>query len=139
MSMKLQPEHYELGITLSAMEGALGGLWYPSESDALVSLVIYADPLPDTEALGRHLAAGDDSLQIQPAETFFRPVLHNPYWASEQGGHLAQKYANLRDVLETHLEDLKSIRVGRGNVTLYLLGRHSSGCYLGVCTHMVET
>lgn len=137
--MELQPEHYELGISLSAIEGALGGLWYPSESDALVSLVIYADPLPNTLALAQKLGAGDDSLQIQPAEAFFRPVLHNPYWASEQGGHLAQKYANLRDVLETHLEDLQSIRVGRVNVTVYLLGRHSSGCYLGVCTHVVET
>jgi len=138
MTMKLQPEHYELGITLRAIEGALGGLWYPSESDALVSLVIYADPLPDTETLGRKLAAGDDSLRILPAEAFFRPVLYNPYWASEQGGHLAQKYASLRDVLETHLEDIQSIWVGQVNVTLYLLGRHSSGCYLGVCTHVVE-
>ncbi|PZO39463.1 MAG: sugar-non-specific nuclease inhibitor NuiA-like protein [Shackletoniella antarctica] len=137
--MEIKPEHYELTIALSALEGALGGLWYPSESDALVSLVIYADPLPNTEALAQKLGAGDDSLQIQPAEDFFRPVLNNPYWASEQGGHLAQKYANLRDVLETHLEDLHSIRVGRVNVTLYLLGRHSSGCYLGVCTHVVET
>ena len=137
--MELQPEHYELAIALSAMEGAMAGLWSPSESDALVSLVIYADPLPDTEALGKKLGAGEDNLQIQPAEAFFRPVLNNPYWASEQGGHLAQKYANLRDVLETHLEDLQAIRIGEVNVTLYLLGRHSSGCYLGACTHVVET
>ncbi|MBW4485092.1 MAG: nuclease A inhibitor family protein [Tildeniella torsiva UHER 1998/13D] len=137
--MELQPEHYELGITLSAMEGAMGGLFYPSESDALVSLVIYADALPDTTALGQKLGAGEANLQIQPAEAFFRPVLNNPYWASEQGGHLAQKYANLRDVLETHLEDLKTIRIGEVNVTVYLLGRHSSGCYLGACTHVVET
>jgi hypothetical protein len=137
--MELQPEHYELAIALSAMEGAMTGLWYPSESDALVSLVIYADPLPDTEALAQKLGAGEENLEIRSAETFFRPVLNNPYWASEQGGHLAQKFANLRDVLETHLEDLQSIRVGKGNVTLYLLGRHSSGCYLGACTHVVET
>lgn len=137
--MELQPEHYELGITLSAMEGAMGGLWYPSESDALVSLVIYADPLPDTTALGQKLGEGEANLQIQPAEAFFRPVLNNPYWASEQGGHLAQKYANLRDVLETHLEDLKTIRIGEVNITVYLLGRHSSGCYLGACTRVVET
>lgn len=136
--MELQPEHYELAICLSAMEGALTGLWYPSETDALVSLVIYADPLPSTEALGQKLGAGD-SVEIRPAEAFFRPVLNNPYWASEQGGHLAQKYANLRDVLETHLEDLNCIRVGKGTVTVYLLGRHSTGSYLGVCTHVVET
>ncbi len=137
--MDIKPEHYELTIALSALEGALGGLWYPSESDALVSLVIYADPLPTPEAVAQKLATDDDTCEIHPAEAFFSPILNNPYWASEQGGHLAQKYANLRDVLETHLGDLHSYRVGTVNVTLYILGRHSSGCYLGVCTHVVET
>ncbi|HSM84187.1 MAG TPA: nuclease A inhibitor family protein [Nodosilinea sp.] len=137
--MDLEPEHYELGICLSALEGALGGLWYPSETDALLSLVIYADPMPSPEAVGEKLRAGAEQLTILPAAAFFRPVLHNPYWASEQGGHLAQKFANLRDVLDTHLEDLHTYRVGEGNVTLYLLGRHATGCYVGVCTHAVET
>ncbi len=117
----------------------MGGLWYPSESDALVSLVIYADPMPNPEAVAQKLATDGDNCEVHPAEAFFSPVLNNPYWASEQGGHLAQKYANLRDVLETHLEDLHSYRVGQVNVTLYILGRHSSGCYLGACTHVVET
>ncbi len=137
--MEIKPEHYELTIALSALEGALGGLWYPSESDALVSLVIYADPLPNPEAVAQKLATDDDNCEIHPAEAFFSPILNNPYWASEQGRHLAQKYANLRDVLETHLDDLHSYRVGQVNVTLYILGRQSSGCFLGVCTHVVET
>jgi hypothetical protein len=137
--MELQPEHLDLATCLKEMEGAIAGLWYPSESDALVSLVIYADPLPDTAALGEKLAAGSDRFQPQSAAEFFRPVLNNPYWASAQGGHLAQKYARLRDVLQTHLHDIQSFRVGTVNVTVYLLGRHPSGCYLGVCTHVVET
>jgi hypothetical protein len=137
--MDLEPAHFNLVACLQEMEEAIAGLWYPSESDALLSLVIYADPDSAPEALGQKLAADLGPLEIRPAEDFFRPVLHNPYWASEQGGHLAQKFARLRDVLAAHLYDLRSFRIGQGNVTLYLLGRHPSGCYLGVVTHVTET
>jgi len=141
--MELQPEfnaqNTNLVACLEELEGAIAGLWYPSESDALVSLMIYADPMPNTAALGQHLGADPAKGQHQSADDFFRPVLNNPYWASAQGGHLAQKYARLRDVLNLHLTDLQSFRVGAVNVTLYLLGRHPSGCYLGVCTLVTET
>ncbi len=79
--MDIKPEHYELTIALSALEGAMGGLWYPSESDALVSLVIYADPMPNPEAVAKKLATDGDNCEVHPAEAFFGPVLNNPYWA----------------------------------------------------------
>ncbi len=135
----MEGQYTDLATCLTALEGAIAGLWYPSETDALVSLFIYADPVANADELGEKLRAGADRVQRQTVEEFFRPVLYNPYWASEQGGHLAQKYARLRDVLQTHLQDLTSFRVGTVNVTLYLLGRHPSGCHLGVCTHVVET
>ncbi|WP_017299929.1 nuclease A inhibitor family protein [Nodosilinea nodulosa] len=137
--MELQPHHSDLVTCLRELEEAIAGLWYPSETDAPLSIAIYADPNLDATTLGQQLGANSDTFQHQSADDFFRPVFSNFYWSTPQGGHLTQRYRRLQEILQAHLLDLHSYRVGAVDVNLYLLGRHSSGCYVGIYTHAIET
>ncbi|WP_035986312.1 nuclease A inhibitor family protein [Leptolyngbya sp. KIOST-1] len=137
--MELQPHHSDFVACLTALEEAIAGLWYPSETDAPLAIAIYADPNLDATSLGQQLGSNADTYQHQPADAFFRPIFDNFYWSTPQGGQLTQRYRQLQEILQTHLEDLHLYRVGTVDVNLYLLGRHASGCHVGIYTHTVET
>ena len=137
--MELQPHHSDFVACLTALEEAIAGLWYPSETDAPLAIAIYADPNFDATSLGHQLGVKADTFEQRPADEFFRRIFDNFYWSTPQGSHLTQRYKRLQEVLQTHLQDLNFYRVGAVDVNLYLLGRHASGCYVGVYTHMIET
>ncbi|QQE64371.1 hypothetical protein GFS31_10510 [Leptolyngbya sp. BL0902] len=110
-------------------------LWYPSETDAPVTVVAWPAPLADPWP---PLPSGSVVTE-HPADQFFRPILSQPFWHSAQGEHLAQRYQALQDFLYTHLTNLRTYRVGQVEVTLSIMGHHASGGCLGVQTTLVET
>ncbi|MGB3138323.1 MAG: nuclease A inhibitor family protein [Nodosilinea sp.] len=136
--MELQPHHGDLVACLTELEEAIAGLCYPSETDAPLAIAIYADPDLNAVTLGKQLGANADPSH-QTADEFFRPIFDNFHWSTPQGGNLTQRYKRLQEILQAHLQDLHYYRVGSVDVNLYLLGRHSSGCYIGIYTHTIET
>lgn len=110
-------------------------LWYPSETDAPVTVVAWPLPLPDPWPPFPPGA----TVTEHPADQFFQPILRQPFWHSAQGEHLAQRYQLLQDFLQATLTDLRTYRVGQVDILLNVIGHHASGGYLGVQTTIIET
>ena len=134
---------------LDRLQTLVADLWYPSETDAPVTVVVWPSPPSDGPPEGQaadpartvpqELAAAGTPITQHPAERFFQPILGQPFWHSPQGEHLAQRYQPLQDFLQATLSNLHTYRIGQVEITLYLVGRHPSGHYLGVTTNTVET
>ncbi|HIK44930.1 MAG TPA: nuclease A inhibitor family protein [Leptolyngbyaceae cyanobacterium M65_K2018_010] len=118
---------------------AVADLWYPSETDAPLTVVSWPGDQFDSTTLGQWLGRGREPVEQYAAERFFQPILHNPFWQTAAGGHLAQRYQRLQTWLGETLTDLHTYRVGTLEVAVYLVGRYPAGGYVGLGTTVVET
>jgi hypothetical protein len=128
------PAAEALAADLARLQAAAVDLWYPSEIDAPLAVVQWDQP-----TLEATLANPSRPLTCWPGEVFFQPILANPFWRSPQGDHLGQRYAYLKQLLWSTLTEIHTYRSTAPEVTLYLIGRHPSGLYLGLRTLAVET
>ncbi len=123
-----------LSADLARLQTAVTGLWYPSETDAPLTVAQW-----DQSTLEAILANPTKPLACLPGEAFFHPILTNPFWCSPQGGHLGQRYEAIKGLLWGMLAKIKTYRSAGPEVHLYLIGRHPSGVFLGLQTLVVET
>ncbi len=123
-----------LATDLARLRATVTELWYPSETNAPLRVVQWDPP-----TLAATLANPAQPLTELPGEAFFHPVLTNPFWRSPQGDHLAQRYQRLKQLLWNTLTEIKTYRSTGPEMTIYLIGRHPSGAYLGIQTVAVET
>lgn len=115
------------------------GLLFPSESDHPLTPYQLGEGEPSPELLFAELDVPVGSpIETLTAEEFFAPVLA----PEEDGGappEEAARYRELLDLLQGHLADVQVHRVGRYDVDVVIIGRHPSGAWLGLRTHLVET
>jgi len=121
------------------LQKATADLWYPSEIDAPLSVVFWPVDQLDNDTLKQLLSSESESVNRQPPEQFFQPIFSNPFWRTSQVEHLAQRYEALQCLVYDTLDNLYTYRIGTVEVSLYLIGQHSSGGYVGLCTTVVET
>jgi hypothetical protein len=123
---------------LKQLEEATSGLLFPSETDA--PLTPYAwpgDAEPTPEALLQ--AAG------KPAETKVETTTVDDFFSGVvepvEGGIEESEASRYRAVvaLLNELSELRVYRVGGPDFAVTILGRHASGAWLGLQTHVVET
>ncbi len=128
------PAAKTLATDLARLQAAAADLWYPSETDAPLTVVHWDQPTLETT-----LANPTKPFACLPGEAFFHPILTNPFWRTPQGGHLEQRYEDIKQLLWSMLTEIKTYRSMGPEVSLYLMGRHPSGVYLGLQTLVVET
>ncbi len=120
--------------TLARLAGASQGLLFPSESDFPFEPLRLgaAEPSPASllAALGR--AADTPVETITPAE-LFEPLIET------LEGEEADRYRGLVELLSSELSDVRVYRVGRTDIDIFVVGRDSSGEWLGLSTKAVET
>lgn len=121
------------------LRAAVADLWYPSESEAPVTVVIWVVDRLDAATVAEQVGCGVADVVARSPEDWFQPILANDFWRSAQGGQLAQRYEALRDLLWSTLTDLQAYQIGTIEQDLYLMGRHPDGGYVGVQTQAVAT
>jgi hypothetical protein len=126
-----------LQADVDRLQALVADLWYPSETDAPVTVVAW--PAPQTDDVLELLDTGASAVTEHPPEQFFQPILKQPFWHSAQGERLAQRYQAVQDFVQTTLSNLRVYRVGRVEIILYLVGQHPSGAWVGLQTQVVET
>lgn len=124
-----------------ALGRAAAGLLFPSESDAPLTPYRWAgagEPTP--AALREALAlAPETPVETVTARDFFAGVTEAPEGASAEERAQAARFHALVELLSGALADLRVYRVGAVDVDAFVLGRHPSGAWLGLRTHLVET
>jgi hypothetical protein len=145
---------------LSALEVATAGLWYTSESDYPLDVVILADP-------GVELSADNATSTLAPAYSwregtlpleeravdevslsvvFDRYTVEEEWWDDAMRAD-AERWRALRAVFEEQLGTPRAFRLGERasggelfrDVDIFVLGRTSSGAWAGFRTVSIET
>lgn len=118
---------------LRALKEATDGLEYPSESDTPFDAFQW-------EEKGGASAAAQVAAHARPGQKI-EEVPVNQFFAQLNDSDDADRFRQLRRVLESQLSGLKIFRAGASDteVDIYLLGQTPAGAWAGLHTVSVET
>lgn len=126
---------------LPELEAACEGLLWRSETDYPFEVaVLPANPqFPSVVDTLLSKYPNGTSVTIVGLDDFFGQATINRAWFDSRESNLVERYRNLRDLLETTLENLKIYRIGSVEIDVYLLGKTEDDRTIGVKTKIVET
>jgi hypothetical protein len=89
----------------------------------------------------RRVAAQDATAPVEERAIadFFRIAAGEQEWKGEAELALAKRYQSLMRLLEENLKGVSVYRVGKINMSVYVIGRSEERNWLGVSTRVVET
>jgi hypothetical protein len=121
-------------LRLRSLEEAASGLLFPSETDApLVPIELSgATELSPEELLRVEKRAEGTKVEQTTIDELFAPLL-------EAGDDDAKRFGRVVEILKAELTDLRVYRVGSTDIDVYVLGKHSTGAWMGLKTKVVET
>jgi Nuclease A inhibitor-like protein len=127
---------------LQALDEAAAGLVYTSESDAPITSWEWPAPGVDPSAAGLVTTLGlpaDTRVETLSADDLLGPFARPEQITSAEDDAEAKRFQALLDLVKRELSHVVVYRVGRIDIDVYLVGRHASGAWLGLTTHVVET
>lgn len=122
------------------LEAACDKLLWRSETDSPVEVVFLSSGQksePIAQLLNQYPA--DTSVTIMSLNDFFGPAMVERAWFDSRELERVQRYRNLRDLLETTLENLQVYRIGAVEIDIYVLGITEDKQVVGVKTKIIET
>ena len=127
---------------LQQLRDLTSGLYYQSESDFPLE-VIYFNVLTTEELNLAGLLALTGKAPAEPIEKvdssyFFRRLVEVSN-KSNSDYNLKDRIKLLQAFIEEHLLNLKAFRIGKSEVTIYLIGNLQQGGYAGIETTAIET
>lgn len=126
---------------LPELKAACKDLRWRSETDCPFEVVVL--PLAQTPTADRLLSYGryPDNTPVATVslDDFFGQATVARAWFDSRELALVERYRNLRDLLETTLENLQVYRIGSVEIDVYLLGTTEDDQIIGVKTKIVET
>ena len=145
---------------LLALEAAAAGLWYTSESDHPLDVVLLPDPGVElsadtaTTALAPAYSHREGTLPLEAravdevslAVVFDRYTVEADWWDDTMRAD-AERWRALRAVFEEQLSGARAFRLGErspsgdllGDIDIFVLGQTSSGAWAGIRTVSIET
>lgn len=143
---------------MDALEQAVAGVTYPSESDYPWVVVGFADAAPVTEANVKQVIAAvyvphdgepalaDRAIELRTLAQLIDPLTTPQDWWDDYNKMVAAQYTEIRAVLESKLVDIQVFRFGeqqgnvlQGAVDVYVLGATPDGDVVGMWTVSIET
>ncbi len=143
---------------MAALMEVVAGVTYPSESDYPWTVVGLADAAPVSEANVKDVIAGvyvphegeaglaDRDIEVRTLAQLMDPLTVPKDWWTDENFVQAEKYTQIRDVLEAKLTNIQVFRLGeksgnvlQGAVDVYVLGETGGGDIVGMWTVSVET
>lgn len=143
---------------MDALETAVAGVTYPSESDYPWVVVGFADAAPVSEANVKDVIAAvyvphpgeaalvDRTIEPRTLAQLIDPLTIPQDWWDDYNKMVAAQYTEIRAVLEAKLVDIQVFRIGelqgnvlQGAVDIYVLGSTADGDVVGMWTVSIET
>ncbi len=125
----------------SALEQAVAGLLYTSESDEPFEVFVWPHcprPLQPEDVLSLAGRPPGTPVVQQSVGQFFANATQEQSWYGDEERATARRYRDLLALLKQHLPDAQVFRVGKVEVTIYLVGHANDHC-IGLKTMAVET
>lgn len=128
--------------TESALQQAIKGLQYMSETDAPFEVIHWPDTSSTLDARKVLELSGHkpkDPVQNMSVEDFFKPLIETRSWHGAAEKADVRKYQELLGVIKTKLSDPQVFRVGNIQIDIFVVGKTPQGDWMGVKTKAVET
>jgi len=117
------------------------GLYYISETDAEILPFVgkKAGTVTSEEVLKQIEGAVDTPVEERDFIGFFARLTEMQDWFGDEEKATAEKFAELKDLLEKNLSNLKVFKIGNINLDIYIVGLNSDNILMGIKTKAVET
>lgn len=116
-------------------------LYYTSETDAKIMPFRgeKAEAVTASEIINQTKCAEDSPIEEIDFCKFFAPLTAMQDWYGDEEKASAKKYAELKDLLEKNLRDLKVFKLGKIQLDVYAVGLDAENYLAGIKTRAVET
>jgi hypothetical protein len=120
---------------------AAEGLYFVSETDSeiLPFFGTQAQSLTKEEILSQTKNSMDALVEERNFTDFFSRLTEIQDWFGDEEKAMAQKFADLKKLLESNLRDLKVFKIGKIQLDVYAVGIDAENNLLGIQTKAVET
>lgn len=127
-------------VTLAErIEKVARGLYYISETDSqIVAFVGEKASVADAETLLRQIKSSE-SVEERDFEDFFKRLTEMQEWFGEGETRDANKFNDLKRLLEENLRELKVFKVGKIEIDVFVVGLDKENVLTGIRTKAVET
>jgi hypothetical protein len=130
---------FNMNPQLEQLEKSAAGLLFMSESDHPFE-VIQLPPLSGTiEEEIKGIVKLDLPVETQTLEYFFRNATKEDAEMGEEQRQTAQRFRDLKKVLETELTNVQVYRTGSVEIKVFIIGQLKDGSYGGLTTKLIET
>ncbi len=127
---------------IAQLNEKINGLYFPSESDFPFEVIVwenFADDLFNTEKWLAHAGLPTDSpIENTALDYLFRNLSVEQEWHDEFQKEQVAQFKALQAFLQEHLTDLTVYRVGRVEITIFIIGKFGNDV-IGLKTQAVET
>lgn len=123
------------------LEHAVDGLFFPSESDAPLTVFVWPADAPfSPQALLAHAGCPETTaIETTDLDHFFDPVTTPRAWHGDAEREQIARFTVVRDLLAAELSNITVYKIGTITIRVYILGRSADGATLGLTTTLVET
>ncbi len=120
---------------------AVKGVYYISETDALILPYVgkQTKTVSKQEILSQTKRATDSKIEEKDFAEFFAALTEIQDWFGDEEKEIAQKFVELKQLLEKNLRDLKVFKIGEIQLNIYVVGLDAENNLLGIETESVET
>ncbi|MEM7795079.1 MAG: nuclease A inhibitor family protein [Cyanobacteria bacterium P01_C01_bin.118] len=122
---------------LPELKAACNELLWRSETDCPFEVAVLPEGQQPSVLLSNYPA--NTPLAVVSLDDFFGQSTVERSWFDSRELTLVERYRNLRDLIETTLEDPQVYRIGSVEMDVYLLGTTEDNQIIGVKTKVVET
>lgn len=117
------------------------GLFFISETDAEIMPFFGEQALAVTkeEILSQTDNAANTPVEERNFNEFFARLTEIQDWFGEEETAIAKRFAELKNLLERNLRDLKVFKIGKIQLDVYAVGLDAENNLLGIKTKAIET
>jgi hypothetical protein len=128
---------------LDRLQKASDGLRFMSESEAPLNTFLWKSENKlslNPETIFQKTGHSQDTpVEVVDLDSFFKVATTEQEWQEPEERETVKRFQNLVETLKQHLGDLRVYRVGRRNIDAYIVGKTTTGDYVGLSTKVVET
>lgn len=123
------------------IKAAAGNLYYMSETDAEILLFVgkQAKAVTIEELRNQTETAPDFLIEEKNFSEFFAPLTTMQDWFGDEEKAAAEKFTDLKNLLEANLRNLSAFKIGKIQIDIYVVGLDARNNLIGIQTKAVET
>jgi len=140
MNCEIEKEEKENDLIVK-IKKITNGLYYSSETDEKILPFQgkRAEAVTAQEIINQTKSAESTPVEERDFNDFFAPLTEMQDWFGDEEKATAEKFAELKNLLEQNLQNLKVFKLGKIQLDIYVVGLDAQSNLTGIKTKAVET